>query len=134
MRRALILVLLATATALPSCAARGGITVSLDEYDLTPSRRSAAPGDVTFTAQNNGAIAHQLLVLRTDRRYDRLPVEDGVVQVRSKGIDTAGEIEIVADDDAEAVSVTLTPGRYVLICNIAGHYANGMRAPFEVRT
>jgi uncharacterized cupredoxin-like copper-binding protein len=30
------------------------------------------------------------------------------------------------------LTVTLDEGSYVLICNIAGHYGSGMRAPFRV--
>jgi uncharacterized cupredoxin-like copper-binding protein len=30
------------------------------------------------------------------------------------------------------VTIDLTPGKYVLICNIAGHYVLGMRTGFTV--
>ena len=32
-----------------------------------------------------------------------------------------------------AVTANLTAGKYVLLCNLAGHYQMGMRAPFTVQ-
>lgn len=115
-----------------SCNAKGGVTVTLDEYGLKPSPSSSKPGQVTFTARNTGEIAHQFMVLATTRAADRLPVSKGVVRTKAKGITVVDQIELVAPDDVEVLSVTLKPGRYVFICNIAGHYQSGMRAAFRV--
>lgn len=106
--------------------------MTLDEYSIKPGRTSSKAGDVTFTAHNIGSVAHQLLVLKTERRPDKLPVRKGVVLVDAKGIELAGELEIVAEGDSETLSLTMLPGNYVLICNIASHYTNGMHSPFHV--
>jgi uncharacterized cupredoxin-like copper-binding protein len=131
MRR--VLVQLAAVTLLvTSCSAQGGVVVTMDEYVLTAKPASEKAGTVTFTAKNLGAIAHQLLVLRTQLRPDKLPVKGGVVRLDVKGVELVEEIPIVAAGDSEPLSLDLTPGDYTLICNIAGHYSNGMHTRFRV--
>lgn len=117
---------------LASCTAGDGVAVTLDEYSISARPERFAAGEITFTAHNIGAVAHQLLVLRTATDPARLPVDDGVVDVEADGIAKVGEIPIVAGEERETLTTTLETGRYALICNIAGHYQNGMRAGFRV--
>ncbi len=123
---------LALALLVVACSAQGGIRVTLDEYMVSLGRTTEQPGEVTFTATNAGSIAHQLLVLRTERDADELPVRKGVVTLGAEGIDVEGEIPIVAKGDSNTLSLSLRPGDYVLMCNIASHYENGMWASLRV--
>jgi hypothetical protein len=132
MSRLLLAFLACLALLTPACASRGGVTVQLDEYSVSADPSSSPAGDITFTARNVGAIVHQLLVLATRLDADDLPVEDGVVQVDEQKVRTAGEVDLVTADDTEVLTLDLAPGNYVLICNIASHYDNGMRAGFRV--
>jgi uncharacterized cupredoxin-like copper-binding protein len=132
MRKRICAALIAVASVTMSCSARGGVVVELDEYTLTPDPADASGGNITFTAKNVGSIAHQLVVLRTSLPVDDLPTSDGVVRVDGKRVRAVGEIELVATDDAESTTLDLAPGEYRLICNIASHYDNGMRAAFRV--
>jgi len=43
-----------------------------------------------------------------------------------------GEAEDLAPGKNRRLTLKLTPGRYVLICNKAGHYAKGMHTSFVV--
>jgi uncharacterized cupredoxin-like copper-binding protein len=117
-----------------SCSSEKGIRVTLDEYSIRLSEDDIAAGPQTFSVTDQGAIAHQFLVLRTDLTPDDLPVaKDGIVKLEAKDIDQVGEVELLAPGERETLDVRLRPGRYALICNIAGHYASGMHAGFEVR-
>ena len=116
-----------------ACASDGGIGITMDEYSVKADPASTESGSVTFGVRNVGAIAHQLLVLRTRRDADHLPVKGGLVRLDARGIDVAAEIELLAADAGADLAVTLEPGPHVLICNIAGHYDLGMHAPFRVR-
>jgi len=53
--------------------------------------------------------------------------------VDAKGIQLAGELEVVSPGSSDQLDLRLRPGPYVLICNIAGHYANGMHTALTVR-
>ncbi len=37
-----------------------------------------------------------------------------------------GEISELEPGESGSLTVTLTPGKYMLYCNVAGHYASGM--------
>jgi uncharacterized cupredoxin-like copper-binding protein len=129
--RKLLLAACATALVTASCASQGGVRVELDEWTVDPADTSAPAGELTFTAHNMGDVAHQLQVIRTSRPFDRLPVRKGVVRTDQPGLELVGEIPIVAKQETETLVVDLPAGSYALICNIASHYDNGMRAGFE---
>lgn len=112
-----------------------GVSVGLDEFtiDVSPARTQA--GHVQFQVRNRGDVPHTLLVLRTDIEPDDLPVEDSAVDVEAEGI----EVVLDSRDPLEAspavtlaMAADLDRGRYVLICNIPGHYRSGMRVRFAV--
>lgn len=101
------------------------------EWAFGTALASAPAGEVTFEMLNEGAVLHDLWVVRTDLAYDQLPVEGGVAV-------TGGAHEVIdkvlETDAGSKVSLTaiLEPGNYALICNIPAHYQLGMRAPFTV--
>jgi uncharacterized cupredoxin-like copper-binding protein len=43
-----------------------------------------------------------------------------------------GEVSELDPGASGSLTVALKPGKYLLICNVPGHYAAGMWAPFEV--
>jgi hypothetical protein len=90
-------------------------------------------GDVVFRVENRGPDAHELLVVRAQRlalplRSDGLTVNEEGLQRQIVGSLEAGEPNVVRD-----LSVQLKPGRYVLFCNMSGHYMGGMHAMLVVR-
>jgi uncharacterized cupredoxin-like copper-binding protein len=132
-KRLVCAVLAALAVAAGCSSEEEGLDTTLDEYSIRLGDHRVEAGSKTFRASNDGAIAHQLIVLRTKRPAGRLPVDDGVVDTGAKGIDVAGELELVPAGASEALQVRLRPGSYVLICNIAGHYTSGMHTSLGVR-
>lgn len=117
----------------------GSVHVHLDEWWVEPDPASIeGPATVTFEGHNHGEFPHQVVVIRTNLAPDALPVEQGKVDVDDAGDEMLAFDVPAADPDAgvqgrQVATVDLRPGRYVLICNIAGHYQQGMRAAFEVR-
>lgn len=112
-------------------------------WSVTASATSAKAGDVTFKVKNAGTTVHELVVLKTDVAFDQLPVVDAgdppaPVTTGANKIDEANNVGETGDPDLEAgASRTftvkgMTAGHYVLVCNIAGHYSQGMRAAFTV--
>jgi uncharacterized cupredoxin-like copper-binding protein len=122
----------------PAPALTGDVHVHLDEWSVTPDPASIdGPVTVTFEGHNHGELPHQVVVIRTDKPADALPVKRGKVDVDDAGQEFLSIDVPAADPDAgvegrQVGTVDLQPGRYVLICNIAGHYQQGMRAAFEV--
>ena len=110
---------------------------------LVPAINTAPAGDVTFIVKNTGTIEHEMVVLKTDTPFDKIPIADSgdpPVPVTS-GADKIDEADNVAEtgdpnlqpgDTRTFTATGLTPGHYVLVCNIAKHYGLGMRATFTV--
>jgi uncharacterized cupredoxin-like copper-binding protein len=114
----------------------GVVAVSLSEMDLIVSSQSAGSGEVTFQIKNSGELPHELVVIRTDKAADELPVED--VKVVERRLDVVARSEHIPAAQQATLTVDLAPGHYVLICNLSGHYEQsqfgpGMRADFDVQ-
>jgi uncharacterized cupredoxin-like copper-binding protein len=133
MSKRLLTAVAAMALLVASCAGEKGIETTLDEFSVTLAQTSAPAGPQTFLARNRGSVAHQLLVIRTDRPVDRLPVKDGEVRTKAKGLRVVAEAELISPGSSQTLDVDLSPGTYALICNIAGHYTSGMHARFRAR-
>ena len=99
------------------------------DFRISAPKRVAS-GDVTLTVTNQGPDDHELIIVRATTA--RLPL-------RSDGL-TANEEKltpIIALEPAPAGSVRTThlqlePGRYVIFCNMAGHFMAGMRTTLVV--
>ncbi len=121
----------------------GGLNDSKQGRDVLPCRASAAAGDVTFAVKNIGTEDHELIVLRTNTTYYKLPVTDAgdppaPVQSGANKVDESASVGETGGEDlhpGETRTFTIKamkPGRYVLVCNLADHYTTGMRAPFQI--
>ncbi|RDK03446.1 cupredoxin domain-containing protein [Paraburkholderia lacunae] len=89
-------------------------------------------GTVTFEVSNapDTGETHELVVLKTDQAADRLPVRKK--QVPESQFKKMGEAEDIDPGRSKRLTLKLAPGRYVLSCNKAGHYAMGMRTSLVV--
>ena len=110
---------------------------------ITVSPSSVRAGDVTFVVKNTGTIDHEMIVLKTDTPYDKLPVVDGgdppaPVATGADKVDEGTSVGETGDPNVkpgETRTFTVTnmvAGKYVLVCNIAKHYGMGMRVGFTV--
>lgn len=111
----------------------GVIAADLSEWAVKPAASSAPGGQVTFRIRNRGAEIHEFLVVRSDLALDKLPVDDaGDVSEDGAGLEFVDEREGLQPGSTTDLTVNLTPGRYVLLCNLPTHYAQGMLTGFEV--
>jgi hypothetical protein len=119
------------------------IGVELREWTVIPARADVPAGTVTFDASNTGTDAHELVVVRADDPAMLPLAADGTVD-EDKLPEGAfvGEVEPFPAKQHCTGTFKLAAGRYALFCNILeteadgskeNHYANGMRARFEVR-
>ena len=86
---------------------------------------TVASGELRFELSNADAIRHDFVLIRTDRAAADLPVARGRVDLAGAG-EVVGTVEAVAPGRAGGRTFDLPPGRYVLYCDIAGHYEGGM--------
>lgn len=97
-------------------------------------------GTVSLKVANDGRLTHELVVLplasgaQVGQRAvgpDGKVAEDGSLGEASNTC-AAGAGDGIAAGSAGWVTLTLTPGRYELVCNLPGHYAAGMSTELDV--
>ncbi|MBC7645117.1 MAG: hypothetical protein H7123_08320, partial [Thermoleophilia bacterium] len=98
---------------------------------LRPAHDTVASGTVTFAVTNAGTMPHEFIVLRTDTPANKLPSGDGG---QAKETGRVGEVSQMAPGSATQylTFATLKAGKYVLLCNVPGHYSLGQYAAFTV--
>jgi uncharacterized cupredoxin-like copper-binding protein len=92
-----------------------------------------ASGNVTVTVTNKGPDDHELIIVRATTA--RLPLRtDGLTANEEKLTPIiALSLEPATPGSVRTAHVQLRPGRYVLFCNMAGHFMAGMRTTLVVR-
>jgi uncharacterized cupredoxin-like copper-binding protein len=119
-----------TATPTPAVTPEGDVIVILDEWSVEPAPDSAPAGEITFAVVNDGASAHELTIYQTDLPLDELPLAGRMVDETK--VEPLGSTPVMVGGQLRQLTVTLAPGRYVLVCNLPTHYEDGMRAEFNV--
>jgi uncharacterized cupredoxin-like copper-binding protein len=112
----------------------GGTVVHVTERDFHISAPThVRAGDVRLLVDNHGPDAHELIVVR--ERGSRLPLRRDGVTVNENALErvTAGALEPGSPGSVRVLRLHLAPGRYVLLCNMSGHYLGGMHAQLVVR-
>ena len=109
------------------------ITGTVEEWKVNVSAQSAEAGEVIFAIANYGSIQHEFLVTKTSYEPGKIPIgSDNRFDEEDKGLSVADEIPEWAVNESKVLKVNLEAGTYELLCNIAGHYANGMHTSFTV--
>lgn len=112
------------------------VTIEMQDNFFVPNAATTKAGTVTIAASNQGALVHELVLARTDANPAKLPTtSDGEVdeaKLEASG-QLAGEIADVAPGASKPGEFKLSPGKYVMFCNIPGHYAAGMYGTITVK-
>ena len=125
-------------TAAPTAGGPALIAVTLQEWAVVPSIVTVPAGSVTFAAKNVGTELHEMVVIKTDVGLLELPVgSDGKVDEEGANLEAMGEVSELAVGATGTVTLDLTPGHYLLICNIVdadgtAHYGKGMTTALTV--
>ena len=118
------------------------VNVRLQEYSMVAAPASVKAGKVSFTIKNSGTITHEVVLVRAPsvEALPRVTVAGGeraVGDVDEEAIpeaDLPGEAEVEQGKTVKT-TIALTPGTYVMICNIdtvlpdgtvGNHFQRGM--------
>jgi uncharacterized cupredoxin-like copper-binding protein len=119
-----------------TAAAGGTVSVSLNQWTITPTATAVPAGSVTFDVANDGTVTHEFVVLQTDTPAAEIPIESFEGEQDRIDEDTAGtNVGETGDMEAGAtqtLTLDLAPGHYVFVCNLPGHYGQGMHTDFTV--
>jgi uncharacterized cupredoxin-like copper-binding protein len=128
--RLVLAALVVIGTGCTSTGGEGDVEVSLRDDAVTLSPATADAGSVTFAATNDGSITHEIEVFSGDVDPSTLPIENNVAS--TEGLELIDEIEDITPGASADLTIDLDPGSYVVMCNLAGHFARGMHAVLEV--
>jgi uncharacterized cupredoxin-like copper-binding protein len=118
----------------PMMGGQGATMMGRGGMGLIADHATVPHGTVSFFVANDGSIDHEMVVL---------PLADtqaaGTRPIGGDGkVDEAGSLGEASKTDGEGtgegivpgasgwMTVTLSPGHYELVCNLAGHYTAGM--------
>jgi uncharacterized cupredoxin-like copper-binding protein len=109
-------------------------TVNISERDFAiTAPHVLEAGPVHLVVTNKGPVSHELILVRAP--HGRLPLRgDGfTVDEDALKAQIVTTFEPDGPGSTRSQDVELTPGRYVLLCNMAGHYMSGMSTRLLVR-
>jgi hypothetical protein len=116
------------------------VELTLTEYAIEADTTEVAAGSIEFSAVNDGAEDHEVVIVQFDGDPAELPVDDDGNADEEQLPEGAviGEIEGFAAGGTCAATFDLEPGEYVLLCNIfeeeehEAHFEEGMLTSFTV--
>jgi len=127
---ALALVLAACSNPAEGAPAGSQVVAELSDYKITVNVPSVKAGKIKIGVRNLAAMEHSFQVLKTDLLPDKLPVDGASAKAKEDG--KVGDIPSIPAGKSASVTVDLVPGKYVFICNVAGHYQLGMHTGLAV--
>ena len=100
---------------------------------LKPDPGSVKAGPVTFRVRNAAKTErHEMIVARVSDPTAPLPYDAAKHRVIESKLQALGEVSGIKPGETKSLTLTLKPGKYLLLCNVSGHYEAGMVSPFEV--
>ena len=127
------LVLLPGCNVQPPASAGPMLRVRIRDFKIQPARASLAEGPVSLSVWNAGPSTHEFVIVQSDRSPDELPLGADGLSVDEDAVEPIDELTEVEAKTRGTLALSLPPGRYVLFCNLEGHYLAGMHAALEVR-
>ncbi len=98
------------------------------------STATVPAGDVTFEVTNDSKeTVHEMIIAPVPAGGKPLPYIAADNLVDEDGANHLGEVSELDPGKSGALRLNLKPGKYVLFCNIPGHYMTGMWAVLTVK-
>ena len=102
--------------------------LELSDFKIVSDHATVPAGHVVFGIRNRASMLHEVKIIKTDLAPDALPID----QAKAKEDGKVAELLNIASGVSRKLVADLAPGKYVIICNVAGHYQLGMRVALEV--
>lgn len=110
------------------------MTIAERDFQMTISASHVAGKVIEFRDHNAGPDTHEVLIVRTSLPGGDLPLRSDGITVNEELLkpDIVGSIDFVPPGGTKATTLRVRPGRYVLLCNMSGHYLAGMHVDLVV--
>jgi uncharacterized cupredoxin-like copper-binding protein len=123
----------ANTTDVPEMGMGMGGDMAMAKMGVNASPSQVRPGPVTFKVTNLASqIIHEVIVARLPEGTEKLPYDETTALVKEDSLQAFGALKEIEPTRTAAMTVTLKPGKYLLYCNLPGHYMAGMWTVIEV--
>jgi len=100
---------------------------------LTLDKATIKAGETTFMVHNDAmSEEHEMVLVKLKSPDQKIEVVAGKDRIDEKKLKSMGEVSDLKPGAEGELKARLTPGSYVLLCNIKGHYQAGMHAQLTV--
>lgn len=114
-----------------------GIGMTADKAPATMglklSTTTVPAGEVTFNVTNSSQETVHEMVVFPYRDGEKIPFSSKDAKIDEDMAGHLGEVSELDPAKGGALKISLKPGKYILTCNIPGHYMNGMWAILTVK-
>ena len=108
--------------------------MSKAKMGIKASPAKAKRGAVTFDVTNLASyIMHEVIVVHITDENQVLPFDESRNKVDTENLQTLGSVNEIEPNKTASLTLNLSPGKYLLYCNIAGHYMAGMWTTVTVK-
>ena len=123
----------ASTTDVPQMGMGMGGDMSMAKMGINASPKQVRPGMVTFKVTNLASkIVHEVIVARLPDGTAKLPYDEQTMQVTENSLQAFGSVNEIDPSRSASLTLTLKPGKYMLYCNLPGHYMAGMWTVIDV--
>lgn len=106
--------------------------MSKAKMGVNANPKTVRRGTVTFKVTNLASqIIHEVIVARLNGEQ-KLPYDEATQRVDESALQNFGSVNEIDPSKSAALTLELKPGKYLLYCNLPGHYMAGMWTVIDV--
>ena len=110
-----------------------GGDMAMAKMGVNANPRSVHRGPVTFKVTNLASqMIHEVIVARLADGEQKLPYDETTQLVNETALQTFGSVKEIDPSKSASLTLELKPGKYLLYCNLPGHYMAGMWTLIDV--
>lgn len=100
---------------------------------LVLDQSTVKAGSTTFNVHNDAVSEdHEMVLIKLKSPDETIPVDPAKDRIDEKKLKSLGEVADLKPGKHGTLKANLTPGSYLLFCNIKGHYSAGMHSRLTV--
>lgn len=107
--------------------------MSMAKMGVSANPNKVRRGAVTFKVTNLASqMIHEVIVARVPEGIEKLPYGETSQRADQDGLQTYGSVNEIDPHKSASLTLELKPGKYMLYCNLPGHYMAGMWTLIDV--
>ena len=107
---------------------------AMAQMGINVNPKAVPRGMVTFKVTNLASqMIHEMIVARLPDGVKQLPYDDASARVVENSLQAFGSVTEIDPSRTAGLTLDLKPGKYMLYCNLPGHYMAGMWTVIDVQ-